>query len=292
MFRLPHRALPLANQAPTQNHNRFIRLNNFLDRLLGLALLCAFPLSMLAYQYHSTQEIGFVSLDKIKLWHPGYYTWIRSWFAIEKIEYDRFAWDVGTANWASFDVANFPSRAFDSTEERNRMAELMVTWRTTGYSDSIDRGFQELGVEKFRQHPLRSFVSHSLAAHDPLLDQHRWCRVFRIEVGDRSGSLRSQTFSDGHRQQEKCTTAAVFIEPPDIFSKEAQEEKLQRHLPNLASVHAHQLQLLMPLRKDLVFVHQATGLPDRAALAVVSQSACHGRGLDHGSVARRAPGRG
>ena len=34
MFRLPHRALPLANQAPTQNHNRFIRLNNFPDRLL------------------------------------------------------------------------------------------------------------------------------------------------------------------------------------------------------------------------------------------------------------------
>jgi PleD family two-component response regulator len=30
MFRLPHQALPLANQAPTQNHN----LNNFPDRLL------------------------------------------------------------------------------------------------------------------------------------------------------------------------------------------------------------------------------------------------------------------
>ena len=33
MFRLPHQALP-ANQAPIQNHNRFIGLNNFLDRLL------------------------------------------------------------------------------------------------------------------------------------------------------------------------------------------------------------------------------------------------------------------
>jgi hypothetical protein len=113
---------------------------------------------LLCWLLAAIQPFGFVSLDKIKLWHPGYYTWIRSWFAIEKIEYDRFAWDVGTANWAGFDVANFPSRAFDSTEERNRMAELMVTWRTTGYSDSIDRGFQELGVEKFRQHPLRRFV--------------------------------------------------------------------------------------------------------------------------------------
>src|SRR5262245_14658664 len=34
MFRIPHWALPLANQAPTQNHNRFIGLNNSPDRLL------------------------------------------------------------------------------------------------------------------------------------------------------------------------------------------------------------------------------------------------------------------
>ncbi len=33
MFRLPHRALPSRIKRPTQNHNRFIRFNNFLDRL-------------------------------------------------------------------------------------------------------------------------------------------------------------------------------------------------------------------------------------------------------------------
>jgi hypothetical protein len=126
--------------------------------LLGLALICAFPISMLVYQYHSTQEIGLVSLVKHGLWHPGYYTWMRSWLAIEKIEFDRFAWDVGTANWAGFDVANFPSRAFDSTAERDRVAELMTTWRNSAYTDSVDRGFQQLGIEKFKQHPLRSFV--------------------------------------------------------------------------------------------------------------------------------------
>ena len=53
---------------------------------LGLVLLCAFPISMLAYQYYSTQEIGLV---KPEFRQSGYYAWMRSWFAIEKIEYDR-----------------------------------------------------------------------------------------------------------------------------------------------------------------------------------------------------------
>src|SRR5262249_36989167 len=38
VFRLPHRALPpsqIRESSAQQNHNRFIRLNNFVDRLLG-----------------------------------------------------------------------------------------------------------------------------------------------------------------------------------------------------------------------------------------------------------------
>ncbi len=122
---------------------------------LGLFLLCAFPIFMLAYQYHSTQELGLV---RPQFRQPGYYAWMRRWFALEKIEYDRFAFGVGTPNWAGFYVANYPSRAFDSTAERDRVAELLVTWRTAGYVDSVDRGFQQLGLEKFQQHPLRSLV--------------------------------------------------------------------------------------------------------------------------------------
>jgi hypothetical protein len=123
--------------------------------LLGLVLFCAFPISMLAYQYHSTQEIGLV---KPQFWQPGYYTWMRSWFAIEKIEHDRFAFAPGTTNWAGFDVANYPSRAFDSEAERHRVGNLLATWLTAGYTGSVDQGFQQLGLEKFKQHPMRSFV--------------------------------------------------------------------------------------------------------------------------------------
>jgi hypothetical protein len=92
------------------------------------------------------------------MWNPGYHAWMRSWFAIEKIEHDRFAFSPGAANWAGFDVANYPTRAFDSAAERDRVAELLETWHTAGYTGSVDQGFQQLGIAKFKQHPLRSFV--------------------------------------------------------------------------------------------------------------------------------------
>jgi hypothetical protein len=83
---------------------------------------------------------------------------MRSWFAIEKVEHDRFAYDVGTISWAGFDVANYPTRAFGSAAEHDRVAQLLATWRTAGYTSSVDRGFQELGLERFKRHPVRSFI--------------------------------------------------------------------------------------------------------------------------------------
>ena len=122
---------------------------------LGLVLLCAFPISMLAYQYYSTREIGLV---KLEFRQSGYYAWMQTWFAIERSEFDHFAFNIGTENWPGFDIANYPSRAFDSATERNRVAGLLATLRTAGYIGPVDQGFHQLALEKFKQHPVRSFV--------------------------------------------------------------------------------------------------------------------------------------
>jgi len=110
---------------------------------------------MLAYQHYSTQEIGLV---KLEFRQSGYYAWMQTWFAIERTEFDHFAFNIGATNWPGFDVANYPSRAFDSPTERNRVAELLETLRTAGYTGSVDQSFHQLALEKFKQHPLRSFV--------------------------------------------------------------------------------------------------------------------------------------
>jgi hypothetical protein len=123
---------------------------------LGLAVFCALPIFMLAYQYYSTQEIGLMKLQQLP--HSGYYAWMQTWFAIEKTEFDPFAFDIGTTHWPGFDVKNYPSRAFDSATERNRVAELLAILRTAGYIGPVDQGFHQLALEKFKQHPVRSFV--------------------------------------------------------------------------------------------------------------------------------------
>jgi hypothetical protein len=38
------------------------------------------------------------------------------------------------------------------------VAGLLATLRTAGYIDSVDQGFHQLALEKFKQHPVRSFV--------------------------------------------------------------------------------------------------------------------------------------
>jgi hypothetical protein len=118
-------------------------------------LFLTFPGLMLIYQFYSTHEIGFV---RYELPNPGYYTWMRSWFAFEKREYDRFAWDVGTRDWSGFDVSNYPARAFDSTAERDKVSELLKTWRSEGYSTTVDQGFRGIGQDRFAQHPVRSLL--------------------------------------------------------------------------------------------------------------------------------------
>jgi hypothetical protein len=110
-----------------------------------------FPGLILIYQVYSTQEIGFVRYQPS---HPGYFTWMRSWFALQKSEYERFAWDVGTTGWFGFDLSNYPTRAFDSIAERNRVADLLKAWRSEGYSTSVDSGFRDIGFD----HPVRSFI--------------------------------------------------------------------------------------------------------------------------------------
>jgi glycosyltransferase involved in cell wall biosynthesis len=83
------------------------------------------------------------------------------------------------------ELSTFPARAFDSAAERDRVAELLETWHTGGYTGSVDRGFQQLGLEKFKQHPLRSFILL------PLLRMiHYWINIEGAQTYLRVLSLR------------------------------------------------------------------------------------------------------
>ena len=127
----------------------------FRKAALGAALYALCPLSMLAFQYHSTGEIGFARIEQPR---SGYMAWMRTWFALEKVEYDRLAFDVGTMGWPGFDTANYPGRAFESASERQQVAEILSNWRADGYTESVERAFRALANQRLRERPFHCYI--------------------------------------------------------------------------------------------------------------------------------------
>jgi hypothetical protein len=87
----------------------------------------------------------------------GYYKWANTWMV-------RFR-DVYISVWKLDEepvvIDNFPASAFDSPEEKNRVAELFDEYNKTptlDISPEIDRGFAEIARERTRRHPLRTFL--------------------------------------------------------------------------------------------------------------------------------------
>jgi hypothetical protein len=88
----------------------------------------------------------------------GYYRWQRSWMV-------RFR-DVYISVWKLNEqpvlIDDFPTSAFDSPEERQRVAELFDQYNkspTLDISPEVDRGFAEIARERTARHPLRTYVT-------------------------------------------------------------------------------------------------------------------------------------
>jgi 4-amino-4-deoxy-L-arabinose transferase-like glycosyltransferase len=93
---------------------------------------------------------------------PGEYTplgfnaWTNSWLW-------RFR-DVYTTQWnldvAEIHIDDLPSYAFDSPEERNRVADLLEEYNETlTMGPKLDEQFQRIATERARRHPLREYVT-------------------------------------------------------------------------------------------------------------------------------------
>jgi 4-amino-4-deoxy-L-arabinose transferase-like glycosyltransferase len=87
----------------------------------------------------------------------GYYAWTGTWL-------ERYR-DVFFTVWAieedRMDVDNLPASAFDSPEERARVADLIERYNDSTeleLSPEMDRQYAEIARERTRRHPLRTYV--------------------------------------------------------------------------------------------------------------------------------------
>jgi hypothetical protein len=130
----------------------------------GAAMAIAFLLPLTPWVARN-----FVSLHKLQIsadryttlpgeYAPvGYYKWANTWMVRFRDVYI----SVWKLNEEPVNVDDFPASAFDSPEEKARVAELFDQYNKTptlDISPEIDRGFAEIARERTRRHPRRTYL--------------------------------------------------------------------------------------------------------------------------------------
>jgi len=97
-----------------------------------------------------------LAVDPGESTHPGWERWVKSW-CLDFISTSQIYWEV---EGDKLDVADLPSRAFDSPAQYEETARLVAKYNGNGYelTPEIDAGFARLARERITAHPLRSYV--------------------------------------------------------------------------------------------------------------------------------------
>ncbi len=90
----------------------------------------------------------------------GLYAWTGTWLVRYRDVY-LVPWNVDSAR---IEIGDIPAAAFDSAEERARVAELLNRYNATlRMTPQVDNGFAELARERTLRHPLRTYLRVPLA---------------------------------------------------------------------------------------------------------------------------------
>jgi hypothetical protein len=132
--------------------------------LTGMAMSLVFFLPLMPWVARN-----FISLHKLQIsaarytttpgeYAPiGYYKWANTWM----VRFREVYISVWKLNEEPVEINDFPVSAFDSPEEKQRVAELFDEYNkspTLDISPEVDRGFAEIARERTRRHPLRTYL--------------------------------------------------------------------------------------------------------------------------------------
>jgi 4-amino-4-deoxy-L-arabinose transferase-like glycosyltransferase len=87
----------------------------------------------------------------------GYFAWTRTWLTRYRDVYET-VWKIGEE---PVDIRELPDVAFDSPEEKARVAALLDRYNKSprlDFSPEIDRAFAEIARERTRRRPLRTYL--------------------------------------------------------------------------------------------------------------------------------------
>ena len=132
--------------------------------LLAAAMSGAFLIPLLpwaARNFITLKEVQFVAPRYATLpgeYAPvGYHAWTATWLERYRDVY-LSVWKIGEE---PVNIDDLPATAFDSPEERARIADLLSQYNDSpnlDISPELDRKFAEIARERTRRHPLRTYV--------------------------------------------------------------------------------------------------------------------------------------
>jgi uncharacterized integral membrane protein len=132
--------------------------------LFAMAMVGVFLLPLLPWAARNA-----ISLHKLQFLAPryatspgeyapvGYYAWTGTWLERYRDVYIT-VWQIGEER---LDVNDLPASAFDSLEEKARVADLIAQYNDSpelDISPELDRQYAEIARERTRRHPLRTYV--------------------------------------------------------------------------------------------------------------------------------------
>ena len=132
--------------------------------LVVAAMVGAFLLPLLPWAARNA-----ISLNKLQFLAPryatspseyppvGYYAWTGTWLERYRDVYFT-VWKIGEER---LDVGELPASAFDSPEEKARVADLIAQYDSSAELDispEMDRQYAEIARERTRRHPLRTYL--------------------------------------------------------------------------------------------------------------------------------------
>ncbi len=132
--------------------------------LLAAAMAGAFLLPLLPWAARNA-----ISLHKLQFLAPryatlpgeyapvGFYAWTGTWLERYRDVYFTI-WAIGEDH---MDLDNLPDSAFDSPEEKDRVADLIAQYNDSpelDISPEMDRQFAEIARERTQRHPLRTYI--------------------------------------------------------------------------------------------------------------------------------------
>jgi hypothetical protein len=129
-------------------------------RLAVVALLALLPLAPWTLRnwrlFHVFEPLApRYANDPGELTESGYKSWTKTWF-VDAASNEEFYW---CADDCALDINLLPKRAFDSSDQRDRTADLLDDYNDSQtVSPALDSRFAALAAERNRAHPVRTHL--------------------------------------------------------------------------------------------------------------------------------------